>query len=315
MRTLGTVDVHLRDLRYFVAVAEELHFTRAAQREFVSQPVLSRQVARLEADLRVTLLERTRRSVALTPAGEELLVRARVLLDAWGDAERAVGDIGAQLATTLRIGVQTSVGRGLIQRFTTALHERRPTWSVDVAQINWSDPSAGVAGGQTDVGFCWLPLPEPDLYDWVTLVREPRQLAVSSDHELAARANVTLDDIGDLPLVALPAEAGVLRDFWLANDQRSVPATVAATASNADSALEIVSTGLGAALISAGNAEIYNRPGVTYVDVVDLTASELALVWRRDDRREVIDDATEVATALSTLSPTTRSNRDGTSPS
>ena len=178
------MDVHLRDLRYFVAVAEELHFTRAARREFVSQPVLSRQVARLEAELRVTLLERSRRSVQLTEAGSALLEHARGLLDAWSEAERDVGDIGAQTAATLRIGVQTSVGRGLIERFSAGLRERRPDWNIEVAQINWTDASAGVASGESDVAFCWLPLPEPAHYESVSVATEPRRLAIKSDHPL-----------------------------------------------------------------------------------------------------------------------------------
>ncbi len=292
------MDVHLRDLRYFVAVAEELHFTRAARREFVSQPVLSRQVARLEAELRVTLLERSRRSVRLTEAGAALLEHARGLLDAWSQAERAVADIGAQAAATVRIGVQTSVGRGLIERFSSGLRERRPDWNIEVAQINWTDASAGLAGGESDVAFCWLPLPDPAHYESVSVATEPRRLAVKSDHPLARIDTVTLDDILDVPLVALPVEAGALRDFWLAEDQRIEPATVAATASNADSALEIVANGLGAVLISAGNAEIYNRPGITYLEVRDLPPSELAIVWRRDDHRDVIRDAADIARGL-----------------
>jgi len=288
------MDVHLRDLRYFVAVAEELHFTRAAEREFVSQPVLSRQIARLEADLRITLLERTRRTVSLTPAGVELLEHARRLLQAWDTAQRATSDASAAAEATLRIGMQTSIGRGLLEDFVTRFKQRRPNWSIEVTQINWDDPTAGVRSSNTDIGFCWLPLPDPDPYETIIVATELRLLAVSSNHELARQTAVDFAEIEHLPLIALPATAGVLRDHWLAQDHRSTPANVCSTATNAESALELVANGIGSVLIAAGNAEIYNRPGISYITVNGISNSNLAVIWRRDDHRTVIRDIADI---------------------
>jgi DNA-binding transcriptional LysR family regulator len=89
------MDVHLRDLRYFVAVAEELHFTRAAERLFVSQPALSKQIRQLERDLRVMLLQRDHRTVSLTPAGAALLPTAQALLRDWEAAQHAIAAVRA----------------------------------------------------------------------------------------------------------------------------------------------------------------------------------------------------------------------------
>ena len=115
------MDVHVRDLRYFIAVAEELHFRKAAERLFVSQPVLSRQIARLETMVQARLLERDHRLVRLTPAGEYLLGRARMLLAEWDETGAELARLGKLHASTLIVGLQTGVGRGLTGRLAAGL--------------------------------------------------------------------------------------------------------------------------------------------------------------------------------------------------
>src|SRR5687767_3139346 len=105
------MDVHTRDLRYFVAVAEELNFTRAAERLHITQPTLSRQIRQLERQLRVTLFERDRRTVELTEAGTALLAVSRDLLEHWREGLDAV-TVAAQPSGVLRLGLQTALGRG-----------------------------------------------------------------------------------------------------------------------------------------------------------------------------------------------------------
>ena len=117
------MDVHVRDLRYFIAVAEELHFRKAAERLFVSQPVLSRQIARLETMVQARLLERDHRLVRLTPAGEYLLGRARMLLAEWDETGAELARLGKLHASTLIVGLQTGVGRGLTGRLAAGLRE------------------------------------------------------------------------------------------------------------------------------------------------------------------------------------------------
>jgi hypothetical protein len=107
------MDAHLRDLRYFVAVAEELNFTRAAERLHISQPALSKQIRGLETALRARLFLRDRRQVSLTAAGTVLLNVARPLLDRWDEGTSAVASAVAAEARRLRIGTLTSIGRDL----------------------------------------------------------------------------------------------------------------------------------------------------------------------------------------------------------
>nr|WP_187357068.1 LysR family transcriptional regulator [Actinomadura sp. CNU-125] len=171
------MDSHLRDLRYFVAVAEELNFTRAAERLFVSQPALSKQIRRLEDDLRVRLFDRDKRTVTLTAPGTALLPAARELLGRWDQAQREVADAAAAEASVLTVGLSTSVGRGLLGAVRDRFAERRPGWRLRMRQIDWEDASAGLASGDVDIAFVWLPVPAQDAFHLRVVAREERWVA------------------------------------------------------------------------------------------------------------------------------------------
>ncbi|MFD0656741.1 LysR family substrate-binding domain-containing protein [Thermocatellispora tengchongensis] len=141
----------------------------------------------------------------------------------------------------------------------------------------------GLADGSSDVAFVWLPA-VPGLRTRVLSV-ERRLIAMAESHPLAGKEEVTLDDLREEPFIALPAEAGPLRDFWLARDARDDEPVIAATAGTADETFEAVTSGLGVALIAEGNATLYSRPGVAYRPVRGLAPAELAIAWRADDTR------------------------------
>ena len=173
------MDVHLRDLRYFTAVAEELHFRKAAERLFVSQPVLSRQIARLEQDLKARLFIRDRRSVQLTSAGEALLHRARHLLEDWDAATKEVTALARKEQSVLVIGLQTGVGRGMLHTLTQALNAIQ--WRPELHQVAWNDATAGVEAGDCDAGFAWLGTTINPRCDYVVVAEEPIMLAVTAN--------------------------------------------------------------------------------------------------------------------------------------
>jgi DNA-binding transcriptional LysR family regulator len=283
------MDAHLRDLRYFVAVAEELSFTKAAnERLFIAQPTLSRQIRLLEASLRARLFERDHRTIRLTRAGEVLLARARLLLGQWDEALSAVAEAAAAADMTLRVGFHTRIGRGLIPAVTARMAQLLPGWKLAFRQVSWRDPTAGLADGEVDVAISWLPVPDTGLLSWQVVATEDRWVALPANHRLAERAAVTLDDLAGEPFIALPATAGPLRQFWLAAEERRVPPLIAAEAETAEEALEAVASGLGVALLAAGNAEIYRRDDVTCRPVTGLSPSELAVLWRAGDDRKAI---------------------------
>ncbi len=280
------MDVHLRDLRALVAVADEQSVTRAAERLFVAQPALSKQLRALERQVGAPLLERLPRGVALTEAGRALVGPARDAVQAWErgrDAVRAV--------TTTRqvvVGMQTAVGRGLQRRSLARFRELAPGVVPSLRLVGWQDPTAGLADASSDVAFVWLPVPLDDV-DVLPVANEQREVALPADHPLAARHRIAFRDLLDEPFVALPDAAGPLRDFWLALDERAGRApVVGAVAETPDAVFEAVASGLGVVLLAAGNAALYERPGVVSRPVDGLGPAVLALAWRRSDRRPVV---------------------------
>src|SRR5215468_4111199 len=180
------MDAHLRDLRYFVAVAEELSFTRAAGRLHISQPALSKQIQGLEITLRAQLLARDRRQVELTPAGAALLDVARRLLEQWDEGMAVVADAAAEQTRTLRVGTLTSLGRALYPGVVSHFAKREPGWHIELHSFSWADPTAGLRDQTTDAAFLWLPLDTADT-DHIavrTLVTERRFVALSTRHPL-----------------------------------------------------------------------------------------------------------------------------------
>lgn len=289
------MDVHGRDLRYFTAVAEELSFTRAAEKLFVSQPALSKQIRMLEKQLGVELFQRDRRSVRLTAVGQALLPHAREVLAAWQQAWAVVEEAKTAERYSLVIGMSTSPGRGLLPALRARLVAWHPAVRPVLRQVKWADPSAGLADGSADVAFVWLPLPDSDRYRYAVVAREPRLLALPEGHPLAARAasdpegKVDFADLLDEPFLALPPEAGPLRDYWLALDARDGrPPRIGAVVASAEETHEAVASGQGVVLLAAGNAPLVARDDVIAVPVRGVSPSRLAVAARKDDRRPLV---------------------------
>ncbi|GAB3002095.1 LysR family transcriptional regulator [Saccharothrix stipae] len=294
------MDVHGRDLNYFVTVAEELHFTRAAARLFVSQPALSKQIRVLERQLGAPLFERDRREVRLTAVGAALLPHAERIVAEWRLARAAVESAKAARRATLVVGMSTSPGRGLLPALRSRLVAEHPTARITLRQVGWGDPTVGLADGSTDVGFVWLPIPGSDRYRWVVVAREPRLVALPSAHRLAARERVDFTELLDEPFLALPESAGHVRDYWLALDARGGrEPVIGGEIASAEEAHEAVANGDGVVLLAEGNAPLVARDEVVVRPVTGVSPCELAVVWRADDTRPPVVGYARAAAELS----------------
>lgn len=293
---------HLRDVRAFIAVAEHLHFTRAAEALFTSQPALSKQVRALEGLLRVRLFDRDRRGVHLTAAGAALLPGARATLAAWAGAQDDVATASAAARARLVVGTSLGVERGLLPRIRTQLTALAPQAQLQLRRVSWGDPTSGLApsaGPGVDAAFVWLPLADAGRYAWIPVASEDRWLVMSTRHRLAGRPWVAFDDAAQEPFVALPVSTGPARDFWLGADARpGLPARVAGEAASTEELLEALRAGSGVCLIAEGNLDAFHREDIAHVRVTGLPPSELVLAWRRGDDRPLLQhliDATRRA--------------------
>lgn len=279
-------NVTLAQLSYFVAVAEERNFTRAAERLHVSQSPLSQAIKALETNLGVTLLERTSRHVELTTAGEELLPAARAALGAVEHAVNVAREAGAGERRLVRVGFLAYGACSVIDQSLAAFAAPVSDLRIETRQADFADPSAGLSGGAVDVAFIRLPVSAPELC-LASLTREARVAVLPSWHPLADRDQITIGDLLNEHWLQMPGRDPVWRDFWLATGHRDgVAPLLGPEVRTIDEQLTATATGAYVSLAPRSVAEFYPRPGISYVAVDRIEPSEVAIGWRRGDERE-----------------------------
>jgi DNA-binding transcriptional LysR family regulator len=283
------VDLNTRQLRYFVTVAEELHFTRAAARLFIAQQSLSARIRELEEAVGVTLLRRTTRSVELTPAGELFLEEARRSLAALDRAIDGARAVQQSAASVLSIGFMVSAAAELTAPILTEFARRYPQVRVDLHEYPYEDPSVGLASSAVDVGFVRLPITLPE-GRFERLFVDPRGVCVSTEHPLASRESVSVSEVLDEPLSAPLCADPAWRAYWTLEAQRGgrpAPAVVAETGSLAEE-LDAVALGQYVMITVATASRYAPRPGVRIVPIHDIPGSETAVGWRADRETDVV---------------------------
>ncbi|QUH00166.1 LysR family transcriptional regulator [Saccharopolyspora erythraea] len=274
------MDVDTRLVRYFAAVAEEGSLTRAAQRLYVSQPALTKQIKQLEALLGVRLFTRSRAGMALTEAGQVLAERAPALLATCDDALRDTKSAARRAARVLRIGFLASAANEPTQDIIARFGVVRPGWRVDMRQATWSEPTAGLSEGDVDAALLRLPFPGQEALRVEVLLTEPRCVALPASHPLAECDAIPFSELWDEPFVAAPPETGAFRDYWLAADERDGrPPRIGATTDQPDDWLQAIANGYGVALAPESAARFYSRPGVVYRPVIGVSPSRVGIVW------------------------------------
>lgn len=276
--------IELRVWRQFLAVAEELHFGRAAVRLHMSQPPLTQAIALLEQRLQVMLFERTKRYVALTPAGAALVPEVRDLLQraqALPPYARAAatGELGR-----LRLGFVSTVGFALLPEWVRALRECHPGVQLELVEATGDVQLLALERGEMDAGFMLhAPGFAPPALICQRITSEPLIVALPQQHALASQVQLTLDDVLIQPLVIFPRHiAPSLYDavFALYHGAGRLP-QVAQEAIQMQTIVNLVSAGLGLAWVPA-SVQQFQRPGVVYRSVQGpVPQCETSLVWAR----------------------------------
>jgi DNA-binding transcriptional LysR family regulator len=284
------VDVDLRKLRYFVAVAEELNFGRAAGRLHVTQPVLSRQIRALEQELQVRLFDRDKQSTELTPAGRQLLEDARPLLDNAQALGRRV-QRAAHGTPTFTVGFMPGITvTGPVRVFAA----RHPELHVQVLRTSWDTQVHAVHEGVLDVSFVRLPVDRRGLA-LRSVFQEPRVAVLPVDHRLASKESIGIADLAAERLLQDPDAVPEWRD--LPERSRSEQSGPPPAFHTVEEKLEHVATTGGVLVLPLSTAEYYTHADVAHVLIDDIGPNEVCLAWSADRRSPLLSEFADIATA------------------
>jgi DNA-binding transcriptional LysR family regulator len=276
------VDLDTRLLRAFVVVAEELSFTRAAERLFIAQQALSSQIQQLETRLGTRLFERTTRKVSLTEAGEQLLPDAIAALEALdAGTSRLAATLRAQRAT-LRVGLSGTSTVPLATETMRRFQERHPDVDLQVSNAGLDRPAAGLKEGAVDVAFVRPPFLDEGL-SMVTVLSEERYAVVRHDHPLAARESVLPEDVVGEPWIWVEGGDPKARAFWsLAEFRGDAPLSAGTRINSFEEALGAVVAGVAITCQaeSAVRAIGAGFPELRFVPLRGAPPAQVAVAWR-----------------------------------
>jgi DNA-binding transcriptional LysR family regulator len=290
--------MELRHLRYFVVVAEELHFRRAAERLHMSQPPLSQQIRQLEEEVGATLLLRNQRRVELTAAGQAFFIRAREILDAVEDAARQARRVQRGEVGRLAVGFVGSAMYTFVPELLHAFRDHAPDVTLRLHELGTSEQLRQLEDGRLDVGFVRVLRARPEL-KIETVVEEPVVAALPDAHPLATHPLLTLADLEGEPLVLLTrAGAPGLREALApAIDRLGGEERIVQEVTETQTVVGLVAAGVGVSLVPESMRAL-ERAGVTYRPLDgEAPKVRLTMAWRAADDSAVLNRFLEMARA------------------
>ncbi|MER7477716.1 LysR substrate-binding domain-containing protein [Streptomyces sp. NPDC126510] len=271
--------MELRQLEYFVAVAEERNFTRAAERVHISQSGVSAQIRRLERELGAELFDRSARTTTLTAAGRAALDHARAALAAATAVGQAVGEVTGLIRGRLVVGMVIGCTVTPLFEALSAFHRAHPGVEISLLEDNSDRLVEGVRLGTLDVALVGTAA-APEGLESLTIISERLVALVPEGHALAQRRRLTLRDVVDHPIVCMPPGTGLRAVFDGACAARDLRPRVALQAGAADAVADLAARGLGVGVLSESMAAGHrDRLVARTIDDVE-TPALLALVWR-----------------------------------
>jgi DNA-binding transcriptional LysR family regulator len=271
--------MELRQLEYFVAVAEEANFTRAAQRVHISQPAISAQIRQLERELGDKLFDRSARVATLTAAGAAALEPARAALVAASCVQAAVDEVVGLLRGRLKVGMVVGCTIEPLFIAIETFHREYSDVKLSVQEGNSDAMVEAVRSGNLDIALIGAAGRAPDDLESMPIVNERLAALVPLEHRLATRRRIAVDQLDGEPIVTMPVGTGIRATFDLACTGAGFNPDVTAEASAADAVADLAKRGLGIGVLSESMTAAY-REGVSVVPLTrtPLPAS-LAVVW------------------------------------
>jgi DNA-binding transcriptional LysR family regulator len=293
--------VQLRRLEYFVVMADELHFGRAARRLNIAQPALSQQMQRLESELGVELLKRSPRRIELTTAGELLLEQARALLAHADQVDNVMRAAAAGVAGPLTVGYVRAAGADLLPNILREFYRGRPLVKLTLHALHTFDQIEALDAGRIDIGIV-RPRLVPSRFVVTPLRVEPLVAALPSEHPLARARELSLSRLSGEDFVLLARDTG--SDFYdmvvSAFNEAGISLKIAQEVADVESQFTFVSAGLSIALVPK-SASLVRRPHVTFREVRDLQATiDFALACRREPQGPLAQRFAQLAVAVAT---------------
>jgi DNA-binding transcriptional LysR family regulator len=297
-----TVDLDTRLLRAFVAVAEELSFTRAAQRLFLAQQALSSQIQQLEARVGVKLFERTTRRVELTEAGERFLGHARAALDALDAAAKELAALHRAERATLRVGMSAVAMVPLVGETIREFSERHPEVVLVVSNTPLNQPAGGLKEGAADVAFVRPPFLDEGI-SMVTVQSEPRYIALPRDHPLAGRDHVRPEDVVNEPWIWVEGADPRARAFWSLEEFRGgKPLRAGTRITSIEEAFGAVAAGV--AITCQGESAVRTIgagwPQLCFLPLKGAPPAQIAIAWRTSADSELVQAMIRTAIEVGT---------------
>ena len=274
--------MELRQLEYFVAVAEEANFTRAAERVHISQSGISAQIRELERQLGATLFDRATRATTLTVAGEAALAHARATLAAADRVRQAVDQVTGLLRGRLVVGMVTACTVEPLFDALASFHRAHPGIEIELFEDNSDQLIERVREGRADLALVAAAGEPPHGLESATIVSEPIVALAAEGHPLAGRSRARLGEVCRHPIVSLPPGTGIRAVLDQSAAAQGLHPVIALQASAPDAVVDLARRGLGLAILSASMAT--NYPDLHTVAISDVRIpAVLALVWGTGD--------------------------------
>ncbi|TVQ25589.1 MAG: LysR family transcriptional regulator [Leptolyngbya sp. DLM2.Bin15] len=297
--------MELRHLHYFIAVAEELHFSRAAERLCISQPPLSQQIRSLEDELGVRLFERTKRHVQLTEAGKVLLERSYLVLAQLEQAIEATQRVGRGEVGRLAIGFVGSATYTVLLEILSAFRAQFPAVELQLRELTTAQQIQALHDKQVDIGIVRSAISEPGL-SVELLLPESLVLALPEAHPLSTQTEVSLSTLADELFILFPAKMGPVfyKQIIHSCQQAGFRPKVAQEAVQMQTIIGLVAAGLGIAIVPA-SLQNFHRNGVIYRPLQEqIPQTGLYLAWRQHDSSPVISAFLNLARKTAKCEPT-----------